>query len=41
MMGNINMLVEKLDDDHLEYLEIENEILDEWLVKISRANELR
>jgi hypothetical protein len=21
MMGNINMLVEKLDDNHLEYLE--------------------
>lgn len=41
MMGNINILVEKLDDDHLEYLEIENEKLDQWLIKISRANEMR
>ena len=28
MMGNINNLVEKLDDTHLEYLEIESELLD-------------
>lgn len=38
MMGNINMLVEKLDYNHLEYLQLENEKLDQWLIKISRAN---
>lgn len=38
MMGNINNLIEKLDDDHNEYLENELEKLDQWLMKIDRAN---
>jgi hypothetical protein len=38
MMGNINILAEKLDDDHMEYLQNENELFDEWFIKISRAN---
>lgn len=37
-MGNINNLIEKLDDDHNEYLENEVEQLDQWLMKIDRAN---
>jgi Ion channel len=41
MMGNINILVEKLDDDHLEYLQIENEKLDQWLIMVTRANDSR
>lgn len=28
MMGNINNLIEKLNDDHLEYIQNENENLD-------------
>ena len=38
MMGNINGLIEKLDDDHNEYIENESELLDQWLMKIDRAN---
>ena len=38
MMGNINNLIEKLDDDVEEYLENELEKLDQWLMKIDRAN---
>jgi CRP-like cAMP-binding protein len=38
MMGNINVLIEKLDDDHNEYIENEFEVLDQWLMKIDRAN---
>lgn len=38
MMGNINGLVQKLDDDHEEYIENEMEVLDQWLMKIDRAN---
>ncbi len=38
MMGNINGLFEKLDDDHEEYIENEFEVLDQWLMKIDRAN---
>ena len=38
MMGDINNLIEKLDDDHDEYLENELEKLDQWLMKIDRAN---
>jgi hypothetical protein len=28
MMGNVNNLIEKLNDDHLEYIQNENENLD-------------
>lgn len=38
MMGNINSLVEKLDDDHDEYVENEIEQLEEWLMRIDSAN---
>lgn len=41
MMGNINNLIEKLDDDVDEYLENELEKLDQWLMKINRANSHR
>lgn len=41
MMGNINSLIEKLDDDHDEYIENEFEVLDQWLMKIDRANPKR
>lgn len=41
MMGNINNLIEKLDDDVDEYLENELEKLDQWLMKIDRANSHR
>ena len=37
-MGNINVLVQKLDDDHVEFLENEGEALDQCLIKIDRAN---
>ena len=40
-MGNINILIEKLDDDTLEYLQDEEEKLDEWLMKIHHANPFR
>lgn len=38
MMGNINNLIERLDDDHAEYIQNENEELDQWLIMIDRAN---
>jgi len=38
MMGNINDLVEKLDDTPMEYMEVESELLDQWIIKIDRAN---
>lgn len=38
MMGNINQLIEKLDDDHNEYIENEAELLDQWIMKVDRAN---
>ena len=41
MMGNINNLIEKLDDNHLEFMEEENELLDQWIMKIDRANPKR
>ncbi|KAL4468617.1 hypothetical protein ABPG74_005120 [Tetrahymena malaccensis] len=41
MMGNINNLIEKLNDDHLEYIQNENENLDQWIIKIDRANPTR
>ena len=37
-MSNINTLIEKLDDDHLEYLENEKEKFEEWILKIDRVN---
>ena len=37
-MGNINTLIEKLDDDTLEYLQDEEEKLDKWLMKLDHAN---
>ena len=40
-MGNINTLIEKLDDDTLEYLQDEEEKLDEWLMKLHHANPFR
>lgn len=40
-MGNINVLIEKLDDDPLEYLQDEEEKLDEWLMKLDKANPYR
>ncbi|EGR27650.1 hypothetical protein IMG5_191890 [Ichthyophthirius multifiliis] len=41
MMGNINNLIEKLNDDHVEYIQNENENLDQWIIKIDRANPTR
>ena len=41
MMGNINNLIEKLDDDVDEYLQNELTKLDQWLMKIDRANSHR
>lgn len=41
LMGNINTLIEKLDDDPLEYLQDEEEKLDEWLLKLDNANPYR
>lgn len=38
MMSNINNLIEKLDDDHVEILENKAEELDQWILKIDRAN---
>ena len=38
MMSNINNLIEKLDDDHVEILENKSEELDQWILKIDRAN---
>jgi len=40
-MTNINTLIEKLDDDPLEYLQDEEEKLDEWLMKLDNANPFR
>lgn len=41
MMGNINNLIEKLDNDHQEFIEEESELLDQWIMKIDRANPKR
>ena len=38
MMSNINNLIQKLNDDHLEILEGKSEELDQWILKIDRAN---
>jgi len=38
MMSNINSLIEKLDDDHVEILENKSEELDQWILKIDRSN---
>ena len=38
MMGNINNLIEKLDNNHAEFIEEETELLDQWIMKIDRAN---
>lgn len=40
-MGNINVLIEKLDDDTLEYLQDAEEKLEEWLMKLDNANPYR
>ena len=37
-MGNINNLIEKLDNNHAEFIEEEKELLDQWIMKIDRAN---
>jgi len=38
MMSNINNLIQKLNDDHLEILEGKSEELDQWILKLDRAN---
>eukprot|EP01017_Pseudomicrothorax_dubius_P040668 TRINITY_DN639_c0_g1_i1.p1 TRINITY_DN639_c0_g1~~TRINITY_DN639_c0_g1_i1.p1 ORF type:complete len:723 (-),score=156.32 TRINITY_DN639_c0_g1_i1:1838-4006(-) len=40
-MGNINNLVQKLDDDHIEIIENEQEQLDQWIMKIDNSNPTR